>query len=203
MPVVHLHSFTDHDRSGKIRWTAAELGLDVEEHRVVPGEHRKPPYTDKNPYGHIPTVEFDGQVLQESTAICRFLVDTVQKPKLDVDRGEDGRQAYHFWTSVFCETMESRLVESILSKSGIVDERFFELHERALRRKLKVAADMLPTDGYLCGTRFTLADICAGYSLRLAVQTNLLDWADVESYMNRLRMRPAAEASRMFSSLKV
>ena len=33
---VELYGFGDNDRSGKVRWTATELGLPVEEQRLRP-----------------------------------------------------------------------------------------------------------------------------------------------------------------------
>lgn len=51
--VLHLYGFGDVDRSGKVRWTAAELGIPVEEKRVAFPEHRQPDYLAKNPLGAI------------------------------------------------------------------------------------------------------------------------------------------------------
>ena len=199
--VVDLYSFADVDRSGKVRWAALELGLQVEECRVKPGAHRKPPYTERNPYGHIPSATFQGVDLMESTAICYALADAVDAPKLQVDRGELGRQAFLFWMSVFTETLEGRLVECAVSKAGLLGPEYFDLHERSLTRKLQVVASELPQAGWLVGERFTLADICAGYSLRLAVQCRFLTMDQVNPYFERLRARPAAAESRIFASL--
>lgn len=199
--LVHLYSFGDADRSGKVRWTAAELGLEVEEHRVRPGAHRAPPYLDMNPYGHIPAVEFQDQTLIESTAICISLSDAAG-PHLQVDRGEIGRKNYLYWMSVFTETHESRLVEAIVSKGGLIGPEYYELHKDVLARKLKVLAAQLPLTGWLAGERFTLADICAGYSLRLAQQLRLLTREDVNPYFDRLLARPGAIVSRIFDGLE-
>jgi hypothetical protein len=46
-----------------------------------------------------------------------------------------------------------------------------------------------------------VADIVAGYNLRLAVQTGLLDRDAAEPYLSRLVDRPAAQSSRIFASL--
>ncbi len=198
---IELYSFADVDRSGKIRWTAEELGLGIVEQRVPPGEHRRAPYTELNLFAQIPTVRFRGEVLVESTAICRALVDAVDAPRLEIARGEAGRQAYHYWLALFGENFEARLVECTISKAGILPPEYFTLHEKALRRKLAVAAKQLPASGYLCGERFSLADICAGYSLRLALGCGLLSMDEVEPYLSRLRERSAAVASRIFASL--
>ena len=199
--VIELYGFADVDRSGKVRWAAAELDLAVEERRISPPEHRRPDYLALNPLGQVPTVRFRGEVYIESTAIIQVLADAVDEPRLEIARGEDGRADYLFWMAAFTETMEGRLVECAVSRAGILGPEYFELHEAQLRRKLAVLAERLPNDGYLAG-RFSLADICAGYSLRLAIQCGLLDRAATEPYLSRLIARPAARRSRMFASLK-
>jgi len=198
---IRLHGFGDVDRSGKVRWVACELGLEVEDVPVGFGAHRKPPYTELNPFGQIPTAEFRGETLVESTAICHVLAESFEEPKLYVERGEPGRRDYLFWLAVFGETMESRLVECAVSRAGILGPEYFDLHEKALRRKLAVVAAKLPREGYLCGERFTVADVLAGYNLRLAVQCELVGRDAVEPYLGRLVSRPAAQTSRVFASL--
>ena len=199
---IKLWGFGDNDRSGKVRWTAYELGLDVEEIRVELGRHRKSPYRDLNPYAQIPTVEFRGETLIESTAACQFIAESVGTPNLVVAPGSDNRQQFLFWCSFFTETTEPRLVEAVLGKAGVLPPEYFDLHERLLKFKLRVAAERLPPTGFLCGPEFTLADIFAGYSLRLALRVNLVDRETVMPYLDQLRSRPAAKQSRFFGSMK-
>ncbi|MCB9688244.1 MAG: glutathione S-transferase family protein [Alphaproteobacteria bacterium] len=201
MESVELYGFGDVDRSGKVRWVAHELGLTVEERRVGFGEHRQPPYTGMNPLAQIPTVRFRGRILTESTAICHTLAESFDTPKLWVGRGEPEREAYLYWLAVFGETFEGRLVECAVSRAGILGPEVFAIHERALRFKLGAIAPLLPSEGFLCGPTFTLADVLGGYSLRLAVQCELVDAALAMPYLDRCRVRPAAVASRIFASL--
>ncbi len=198
---ITLYGFGDNDRSGKVRWVAAELGLTVDERPVGFGEHRKPPYTDVNPLGQVPTVVFRGETYLESTAICHVLAEAFDTPKLWVGRGEPGRASYLFWLSAFGELLEGRLVECAISKAGIVGPEYFELHHKAVRFKLGVLAKKLPKTGYLVGEDLTVADILAGYSLRLGVRCGLIERDAVDPYFGRLVARPAAQASRIFSSL--
>jgi glutathione S-transferase len=198
---ITLYSFGDVDRSGKVRWLAAELGLEVVEDRVELGAQRKPAYLALNPLGQIPTVVFRGEVLVESTAACHTLAEAFDTPRLWIGRGEPRRRAYLYWLSAFAETCEGRLVECAVSKAGILGPEYFALHERTLRRKLRVLADQLPSQGHLCGDGLTVADVVAGYNLRLAVQTGLLERERAEPYLSRLVQRPAAQASRVFAGL--
>ena len=198
---ITIYGFGDRDRSGKVRWLAEELGLSVAEERVKFGDHRCAPYTEINPLAQIPTVVFRGETLIESTAACSFVAEAVDEPKLWIGPREEGRQAYLFWVSAFAESLEGRLVECAVSRAKILDPRFLELHGPRVQPKLNTLAAMLPAEGYLCGEGFTLADITAGYSLRLALSARLIEANQVEPYLGRLRARPAAVASRFFDSL--
>ena len=198
---IQLYGFGDNDRSGKVRWIAAELGIVVEESPLKPGEHRSAPYTDLNPLAQIPTAVFRGEVLIESTAICHTLAEAFDEPKLWIGRGEPERAKYLFWLAAFGELCEGRLVECAVSRIGILGPEYYELHATRLRQKLDVLAKKLPREGYLCGARFTVADVLAGYSLRLALQTQIIDRAAIEPYFGRLVARDAAKKSRVFSSL--
>lgn len=201
MEKVIVYGFGDNDRSGKVRWTACELGLEIEERRLKLGEHKKPPYTDLNPLAQVPTVIFRGQTWIESTSACQLLAESFDQPKLWVGRGEPERASYLFWISAFTETLEGRLVESTLSKAGVLPGGHWELHEDTLRFKLGALVERLPSDNYICGPQFTLADVMAGYGLRLALRLGLVDAHRVTPYLDRLRARPAAKASRVFASL--
>jgi len=197
-----LRQSSDVDRSGKLRWLAQELGLEVEESRVGFGAQHEKPYVDLNPLAQIPTAVFRGKTLIESTAACHVIAESFESPKLWIGPGEPDRDKYLFWLAVFGETLEGRLVECAVSKNGGLDPKFFELHEPRLRPKLAVVAKMLPKEGFVAGGRFTLADILAGYGLRLAVRLGFLERAAAEPYFSRLVDRPAATAARFFASLK-
>ena len=198
---ITLHGFGDNDRSGKIRWLARELGLEIEEQRVSLGAHRKAPYRELNPLAQIPTLIFRGQTYVESTAACQALAEAFDSPKLWVGRGEAQRSAYLYWLAAFTESLEGRLVEALLSRVGVLDSAFFGLHEKTLRFKLRVLADQLPESGFLCGPDLTVADVAAGYSLRLALQSGLVEREAIDPYFSRLVARPAAGDARFFDGL--
>ena len=198
---IEIYGFGDSDRSGKVRWLAAELGLGVVEKRVGLGEHRAPAYKALNPFGQIPTAVFRGETFVESTAICQSLAEAFDQPKLWIGRGEPNRKSYLFWLSVFGESLEGRLVECAVSRLGLLGPEYFSLHQKSLEKKLGVVAGMLPEAGHLCGEAFTVADVLAGYNLRLALTCELVDRAAVEPYFGRLVAREAARTSRIFAAL--
>jgi len=194
---IKIWSFADVDRSGKVRWTANELGYDIEEERVKLGEHTAEPYLELNPYGQIPTAEVDGQVLIESTAICLALAERHPEAAL-VPQGRALREL--FWQSVnlSVSTLEAPMVIYFLSSRGILDAAWAPLCATSLEKQLPVFAASMPADGYICDD-FSIADICAGYVLRIGVQAGLLPLeGHLEAYLRRLMNRPAAQAARVF-----
>ena len=46
---IKLYSFGDFDRSGKVRWTAEELGYEIEESRLSAPQQREDEYRSLNP----------------------------------------------------------------------------------------------------------------------------------------------------------
>lgn len=200
MPALTLYSFADVDRSGKVRWTAAELGLDVTEERLQLGQHRAEPYLSLNPYGQIPAVVLGGEPLIESTAIPLILAE--RHPAGGLIPNDESQRA-RFWQllSLATTTLETPVVNYFLSQRGILDEAWQGLLEAPLTERLKVLAGGLPEEGYVCG-RFSVADICCAYVLRIGVQAGLVRYEGaLASWMDRLRARPAAVKARFFDSL--
>lgn len=199
---ITLYSFGNYDRSGKVRWLANELNIDITEERISLGDHRKPAYRQLNPYAAIPAVQWQEKTLVESAAICTLLAEAYPDHRLIVTADEAERADYLQWMAITGDTLENRLVEYTLSTNGILPPEFKEMHERTLQFKLKVTLDQMPETGFLVAERFTLADINLAYSLRLAVGSGLLSFTAVEDYLTPLIERPAAKAAGFFDSLK-
>ncbi len=200
-PLV-LHSFGVNDRSGKLRWLCHELEIPLEEARVKPGDHYKAPYTELNPYKMIPAAQWRGETLIESTASSTYIAEQFPEAGVVVAPGEPDRRAYLTWVALFAETFESRLVEYLLSSYEWIDAAFQTTTKATVKHRLPVLLEHLPAEGFLVGDRFTLADIEAAYSLRLAIAAKLLTIDDVGGYLRPLMARPAAKRAEFFSSIE-
>ncbi|MFT5140296.1 MAG: glutathione S-transferase, partial [Rhodothermales bacterium] len=135
------------------------------------------------------------------TAICIMLAEKHPEAALIP---ADPAQRSSFWQAVLLasSTLETPTVNYFLASRGVVDERWRELAGEGLKARLETFAASVPSKGYLCGS-FSIADICAAYVLRVAVQAGLLPCEGVlADYFNRLKARPAALESRIFDSLR-
>ncbi len=198
---LELWGFGLNDRSGKVRWLAAELGIEVLERRLKPGEHRKPPYTDMNPYAMVPTAKWRGDTMIESGAILTMLAESYPDARLVVTPGEPARARYLQWRALFAETFESRMVELVLSRYGVLPEALGELIGPPVARRFETMMSQLPAQGFVVAGRFTLVDIYAAYTLRLGISAGLCTREDVGGYLEPLIARPGAQAAGFFSAL--
>ena len=79
---LHYHPLSTYSR--RVRIACLEKGIDIQlvELDMAKGAHRSPDYLRLNPYGRVPTLEEDGFVLYESTAILEYLEATHPVPPL-------------------------------------------------------------------------------------------------------------------------
>ena len=59
-----------------------EKGLDYDFQPLAPGEHKKPEYLARHPFGRLPAFEHDGFSIYETQAILRYLDEVFPDPAL-------------------------------------------------------------------------------------------------------------------------
>ncbi|MFP6654027.1 MAG: glutathione S-transferase family protein [Myxococcota bacterium] len=146
----------------------AELGIDVELETVdlMKGENREATHLVRNPAGQLPTLELDdGAFLAEVTAIVEYL-DEKSGGTLIGSTPEERAETRMWVRRVdlnICETMGSgfRFAEGL----PLFKDRVHCIPQAADDFKAIAQEKLLWLDGlmdgkdYLCGDRFTLADI--------------------------------------------
>ena len=155
-----------------VRMFMAEKNIELptETIDVRGGENRQPPYiTQVNPRGQSPALELDdGWVLTEITAICEYLEEKNPSPPLIGSSAEERAQT-RMWTRRVDLSICEPMANGFRAAEGYerFKDRFRVLPEAADGLKA-IAADNLawlnnhlaenPRE-WLCGDRFTLADI--------------------------------------------
>ena len=79
---LHYHPFSTFARRVRIALIEKNIPAELVEVDMVARAHRGPAYLALNPYGRVPTLEEDGFVLYESTAILDYLEATHPTPPL-------------------------------------------------------------------------------------------------------------------------
>ena len=191
-----------------VKMFLAEKGLEIPFVTVdlMSGENRKPPYAAAvNPAGQTPALVLDdGSTLTEITAICEFLEERQPSPPLIGTTAEE-RAATRMWTRradiKICEPMANgfRYAEGL----QLFESRLRCLPEAApgLKAVAKDGEEWFETHfqgPWLCGERFTLADILLYCFLDFGATVGQpLDPAFVKltDWMGRVAARPSAAAS--------
>jgi len=152
-----------------VRMFMAEKGIEMPLVQVdlMDGENRREPYLQRNAMGQLPALELDsGHYVTEITAICEYLEDLHPHPALIGSTPEERAECRQWTRRVdlnICEPMANgfRFAEGLpLFKNRVVTvpEAAAGL-KRIAQDRLNWLDDKLKEKEFLCGRRFTLADI--------------------------------------------
>lgn len=183
-------------RSFRCLWLLEELGLPYELHLLeFPPRRTTPDYLAINPLGTIPYL-IDGTArLSESVAILQYLDSVHGGGRFSFAPGEDAYASWLNWlhygeatlTTPLTVVLRYRLLEPEESRNPAVAEAY----ERIFLNRLRLAAGQIAATPFLCGTRFSLADISVGYAVLLGRTLGLAEQMgpDIASYWQRLETR--------------
>jgi glutathione S-transferase len=190
-----------------VRMFMAEKGITVPfvEIDLMKGENRKEPYLQVNAHGQMPALELDdGSKVCEITTICEYLEDTHPSPALIGTNAKEKAET-RMWTRRvdlnICEPMANgfRFSQGLpLFKDRIVTvPEAADGLKRMARDRLKWLDGQLAGKEWLCGKRFTLADVLLFCFLDFGGQVGQpLDPENknVSAWFERVKARPSAKA---------
>ena len=200
------HSFGMNPRLMRMFLNEKKLNLDLVPVDILKGENRRSPYTEKNPMGQTPLLELDdGTFVSETGAICEYLEELHPTPSLIGSTPKDRAITRMWWRRIeinICVPM----VQAFYYKEGydIFKDRVVCLPEAAdgMKRKaqeaLKWLNEVLSERLYLCGDRFSIADICLyTYVDQLSTAGQPIDPSlrNFVKWHERVSARPSAGAS--------
>ena len=152
-----------------VRMFIAELGLDIEKIEIdlMGGENRQDAHLHRNPSGQMPALELDnGDYLAEITVICEYLDEINGHSDLIGKTAEDRAE-----TKMWVRRIDLQIIEPLTN--GFRYSEGFELFNDRLHLIPQAANDLkeiaqerlewldkqLEGKQYVCGDRYTLADI--------------------------------------------
>ena len=190
-----------------VRMFAAERGVPLELIRVDlrNAENRREPYIEKNPSGTTPALELDdGTVLAEITAICEYLDEIAPGPSL-IGSSPEERAITRMWTRRIDHGICENLVNGYRFTEGlpIFESRMRCIPEAGPALKLIVQEKLAWLDGlmegcpYICGERFSMADIMLFAFLDFGTKINQAfdpDLSRIPTWFAEMAARPSAAA---------
>jgi glutathione S-transferase len=184
-------------RSLRPLWALEEMDIPYELAVLpFPPRVRHREFLEINALGTVPYFE-DGDVrMTESTGICHYLVEKYDRREFGLRATEPEYGDYVNWlhhsdaTLTFPLTivMRYRVMEPDRAPAAAADyAKWFLARLRLLDARLAEGRE------FLCGNRFTIADIAVTYALYLARYVGLADQlpATALGYLERMTQRPA------------
>ncbi|HEX3809334.1 MAG TPA: glutathione S-transferase family protein [Rhizomicrobium sp.] len=190
-----------------VRMFMAEKGIEmpVQDVDLMKGENRGPDHLKRNPHGQMPALELDnGHYISEILPICEYLEDTHPKPALIGTNPEEKAQT-RMWT----RRIDINIFEPILTgfrfSQGLplFKDRIFTAPEAADGLKAMAQNRVTWLDGqiagkeWICGNRFTLADIHLFCGLDFGAQVGQPlnpQNKNIAAWFERVKARPSAQA---------
>jgi glutathione S-transferase len=190
-----------------VRMFVSELGMELEmvDVDIMAGENRQEAYLKINPAGQTPALELDdGSVITEITAICEYLDDLQGSTSL-IGTTPEERAETRMWTRridlAIMEPMASgfRYAEGqdiFRGRMALIPHAADDLKAIAAER-LGWLNDLMEGKDYICGSRFTMADVILFGSLEFfsgVGQPVNAEYGNIVAWMERVQARPSAAA---------
>lgn len=186
-------------RSIRVLWCLEEMKLDYEiEVLAFPPRVLQKSYKEINPLGTVPYF-VDGSVeMTESCAICHYLAERYGDGSLLIDKFHPEFGSFLNWmyfsdaTATFPQAVMLRY--SRLEPPERQSDQVVEDYKAFFLGRLKKLEKELEGKTFLCDERFTIADICLGFSLIFAKKVLFIEEVftpNIASYYQRLEQREA------------
>ena len=190
-------------RSLRPLWALEEMGIDYQLNVMpFPPRFTQREYLETNLLGTIPFFDDGRSQMTESSAICQYLVDVYDKPEFCIAADDPDYAHYLNFLHQSDSTLTFPLAIALRYRHLEPDDRKLpqvaEGYIRWFLARLRWLEQHLSTGRlYLCGERFTVADITVGYALHLAtiIGLNTQLNSDISAYLSRLTARSAFKRS--------
>ncbi|MFC0634012.1 glutathione S-transferase family protein [Brevundimonas balnearis] len=174
------------------RWMLEEVGADYRvETLEYGGSMKAPDYLAINPMGKVPAIVHRGVVVTECAAICAYLADAFPSAGLAPAVGDPARGTYLRWMFFAAGPLEAAVTAKSLGllappeKAGQAGYGSYEDTVAALEQAVS-------GDGFICGERFTAADVYVGSQIGWGLQFGTVpDRPAFAAYFDRIKDRPA------------
>ena len=181
----------------------AEKGIDdvqIENLDLGKLEHKTPEYKKIAPNSRVPALELDnGEVILETTAICRYLECIYPEPNLFGSSPMEIAQIEMWYSRVSFELMMPlmhgfRHTHPHMSQMENQNNEFGIAQRELAVKSLKHYENLITDKDYISCNRFTYADIQMVTSLQFLVRLNkieITDYPNLNSYINNIAERPS------------
>jgi len=199
--MLKLYDYPDCPFCQKVRVVLAEKDLEYEKIFVDlrRGEQKAAEFLRMNPYGKVPVLVDDDEIIYDSTIINEYLEDEYPLPHL-MPEDSQGRAQVRLFED-YCDNSfippTTMLLAQLRKPEAERDTQRVEQAREELRRCLYFLRDHLNGKEFLVGPAFSIAD--AAFAPRMMVLGRLgfefePALAPVQTWLDRIRARPSVRA---------
>jgi glutathione S-transferase len=196
---LHYHPLSTYSRRVLIAFAEKQIPYELVIVDMAARRHREQPYLSLNPYGRVPTLEEDGFVLFESTAILNYLEATRVTPPL-VPAEARGRALVDMHMKL-CDLQFTRQAGTIIFPKRFLPKERWDTAAIAkakaeIEKHLAILDKQLAGKTYLVAEQFSLADVCYAPFLEFLPLMEIVPPTAVTAWSERLLARPSVVATR-------
>lgn len=177
------------------RWALHEVGAEYDAIVMPYGpKMREEAYKKINPMSKVPAIVHEGQVVTECAAICAYLGDAFASAQLGPKPEE--RADYYRYLFFSAGPLEAAVMNNQAGfhvdqkQEGMAGYGSFE-------RAIDALETMLSDKDFVCGTRFTMADVYVGSQIGWGLSFKTMPARPVfERYVERIFARPKYQEAK-------
>jgi glutathione S-transferase len=190
--------FTNPMSRGQIaRWALHEVDADYEQ-VLIDWQAKPEGFLEANPMGKVPTLvhhaDDDDRVVTEAAAICLYLAEMHPEAALLPNDGE--MADYYRWTLFAAGPVEQAILSAAL-KFAPTPEQEGMAGFGSMERTVHALESHLMDNEWVCGARFTMADVYVGSSVDWGLNFGILPPNEAfAAYADRIQKREAYKAAK-------
>ena len=186
--MADLIFFTNPQSRGRIvRWMLEEVGKPYETEIIGYDQMKSERYLAVNPMGKVPAIKHRDHVVTESAAICAYLADVF--PEEGLGPRDDEKADYYRWLFYAAGPVE-QAVTNHYAKFDPSPEQVRMFGYGTYDTVVAVLDELFSLRDYVCGDRFTAADVYVGSAILWGTQFGTLPQRDsFTRYGDRLKAR--------------
>jgi len=188
--MADLIFYTNPQSRGRIvRWMLEEVGVPYETEVIAYDQMKSERYLAIHPLGKVPAIRHRDHVVTECAAICAYLADAF--PQAGLGPRDDEKADYYRWLFYAAGPLEAAVSNQAMGWVPTPErERMFGYGN--FERAIAVVDELFSLRDYVCGDRFTAADVYVGSQLMFPMQFGILpERESFVRYRERLQARDA------------
>jgi len=172
-----------------VRWMLEEIGQPYETDVIPYDQMKSDRFLAVNPMGKIPAIKHRGHIVTECAAICTYLADVF--PEAGLGPRDDEKADYYRWLFYAAGPAEAAMTNRAQGWEVPADkERMFGYGNSD--RVIAVLDELFTLRDYVCGDRFTAADVYVGSQIMFPLMFGMLpERESFVRYRDRLQAREA------------